>query len=279
MKVIPIASDSMGIRSMATYIETKDCNIFIDPSAALATDRYSLPPHEKELKIYEKTKKEISRIVQKSDILTISHYHYDHFDPEESLYEGKTVFLKDISKNINKSQKKRGKEFLEQIKDICTIEICDDSEHMFGKTNIIFSPPFFHGPEKIRLGYVVMTMVDDGKKRILHTSDVQGPVSEKAMKYIIKQNPDLLILDGPPTMLLGWRFSYKNLELASNNLIKILKKTKCEIILDHHLLRDKRYKKQYPEPYKIGKKRLKTFAEYLGKENNTLEANRKELWG
>jgi hypothetical protein len=279
MKVIPIASDSMGIRSMSTYIETKDCKILIDPSAALATERFSLPPHEKEQKAYEKTKKKISRIAQKSDILTISHYHYDHFDPDETFYEGKRIFLKDISSNINKSQKKRGNEFLEKIKDICTIEICDDTKHTFGKSKIIFSPPFFHGPEKIRLGYVVMTTVDDGKKRVLHTSDVQGPVSEKAMKYIIDQNPDLLILDGPPTMLLGWRFSYKNLELASNNLINILKKTKCEIILDHHLLRDTRYKKQYPEPYKIGEKRLKTFAEYLGKENNTLEANRKELWG
>ena len=26
-------------------------------------------------------------------------------------------------------------------------------------------------------------------------------------------------------------------------------------------------------------KKVKTFAEYLGKENNTLEAHRKELWG
>ncbi len=278
MKVIPIASDSLGIRSMATYIATNDCKIFIDPSAALAEKRYGLPPHDKEQIKYKKIKEKIAQIALKSDIITISHYHFDHYDPDENFYLGKKVFLKNISKKINKSQKSRGEEFFKKIKKKCDLKICDDSDYSLGDTNIIFSPPFFHGPEKIRLGYVVMTTVDDGKKRILHSSDVQGPVSDKAMKYIIDQNPDLLILDGPPTMLLGWRFSKKNLELASDNLINILDKIKCDIILDHHLLRDKKYKQLFSEPYKFGKKRLKTFAEYLGKENNTLEAKRKDLW-
>ena len=49
MKIIPIASDSLGVRSMATYVETKDCKILIDPSAALGPKRYGLPPHNKEL--------------------------------------------------------------------------------------------------------------------------------------------------------------------------------------------------------------------------------------
>ena len=80
-------------------------------------------------------------------------------------------------------------------------------------------------------------------------------------------------------MFLGWRFSKKNLQFASDNLIKILNKTKSSIILDHHLLRDLKYKEKYAELYKKGKKRVKTFAEYLGKKNNTLEAHRKQLWG
>lgn len=31
MKIIPIAFDSLGTRGMATYVETKDVKIFIDP--------------------------------------------------------------------------------------------------------------------------------------------------------------------------------------------------------------------------------------------------------
>jgi uncharacterized protein len=279
MIIKPISSDSLGVRSMATYIETKDCKILIDPSAALGPKRYSLPPHQKEMETLYNTKNKIAEIAEKCNILTISHYHYDHYDPNEIFYKNKKVFAKDISQNINKSQKQRGTEFKEKIKNSCKLIYCDNTQHKFGDTTITFSPAFFHGPENIRLGYVIMTTVDDGKKRVLHASDVQGPVTKDATDYIIKQNPDVLIMDGPATIFLGWKFSMQNLQDSSDNLIKILKETKSEIILDHHLLRDIKYKEIYPEPYKIGKKRVKTFAEYLGKENNTLEAHRKKLWG
>ena len=122
MKVKPIASESLGIRSMATYIETNDCKIFIDPSAALASKRYSLPPHDKELKTYKKIKEKIAKIANISDIITISHYHFDHYDPDEDFYKGKRLFLKDISKKINKSQNERGKEFLKKIEENCNVK-------------------------------------------------------------------------------------------------------------------------------------------------------------
>jgi predicted metallo-beta-lactamase superfamily hydrolase len=279
MKIIPIASDSLGIRSMATYVETKDCKILIDPSAALGPKRYGLPPHQKELEALDKTKKEIAEIAEKCDILTISHYHYDHYDPDERFYKGKKVLAKDISNNINKSQNQRGTKFKEIVENICDLIYCDDSKHKIRETEIILSPPFFHGPENVRLGYVIMTTVDDGQKKILHASDVQGPVTKTAKNYIINQKPDLIIMDGPPSIFLGWKFSMKNMQDASDNLVEIIETLDCDIILDHHLLRDIRFKEVFPEPYKIGGKQVKTFAEYLGKENNTLEAQRKKLWG
>jgi len=278
MKVTPIASDSLGVRSMATLVETKDCRIFIDPSAAVGPSRYGLPPAPQEIEALSRTKDEIRGLAEKCDILVISHYHYDHYDPNEEFYQGKTVYAKDINKNINKSQTERGKEFKEIVENRCKLIYCDDTSHTIGETSIVFSPPFFHGPSNVRLGYVIMTTIDDGDFRLLHASDVQGPVTSEAKDYIISQKPDLLIIDGPPTIFLGWKFSRKNLEDASNNLVEIIKKLDCEIILDHHLLRDLKYRENFPEPYKVGGKRVKTFAEYLGKENNTLEAHRKELW-
>jgi hypothetical protein len=278
MKITPVASDSMGVRSMATFIETSDCRIFIDPSAALGPSRYGLPPAPQEIEELAKTKSKISKIAEKCDVLVISHYHYDHYDPNEEFYQDKTVYAKDITKNINKSQSERGKEFKEIVKDKCSLIYCDGISKEIGDTKIIFSPPFFHGPSKVALGYVIMTTIDDGNFKLLHASDVQGPVTTEAKKYIISQKPDLLIMDGPPTIFLGWKFSRKNLQDASNNLVEIIKKLDCEIILDHHLLRDLNYKKNFPEPYEIGGERIKTFAEYLGMKNNTLEAHRKELW-
>ena len=279
MKIIPIASDSLGIRSMATYIQTRDCNILIDPGAAIAEKRYGLFAHKKEKEKLEEIQKKLKKISEKCGILTISHYHFDHFSQNKDIYKNKTVFAKDINSYINKSQKQRGEELKQKIQDSCKLIYGDNSKHIFGNTEIFFSKPFYHGPEKTRLGFVIMTTVKDKDKTIIHSSDVQGPVNIDATKYIIEKKPDLIILDGPPTFLLGFRFSYKNLEKASNNLVKIIKNTNSEIILDHHLLRDLRYKEIFSKPYAMGRKRIKTFAEYLGNENNTLEANRKKLWG
>ena len=279
MKIEPIASDSLGVRSMATYVETKDCKIFIDPSAALGPSRYGLPPAPQEIEMLDKTKQVIADKAENCDILVISHYHYDHYDPSETFYDDKTVFAKDIASNINASQRGRGKEFREIIKDKCELIYCDNSTHAINNTILKFSPPFFHGPSNVRLGYVIMTTIDDGETKLLHASDVQGPVTKEAADYIIAEKPNLLIIDGPPTLFLGWRFSKKNLQDASDNLVRILETLKeCIVILDHHLLRDLQYKTRFPKPYEVGGERVKTFAEYLGLDNNTLEAHRKDLW-
>ncbi len=279
MKIIPLASDSLGVRSMATYVETDDCKILIDPSAALGPKRYGLPPHQREQETLFRTKTTIGECAKKCDVLTISHYHYDHYDPNEVFYAGKKVFAKDISTHINKSQQKRGSEFKDAIGHTCELISSDDSTLKIGKTELSFSPPFFHGPENVRLGYVIMTTIDDGAKRLLHASDVQGPVTTSAKEYILDQKPDILIIDGPPTIFLGWKFSKQHLQDASDNLKEILTTLWCDVILDHHLLRDLKYTEVFPMPYRVGKERVKTFAEYLGKENNTLEAHRKDLWG
>jgi predicted metallo-beta-lactamase superfamily hydrolase len=169
---------------------------------------------------------------------------------------------------------KRAHAFEKKIVENCELTYCDGKNFQFGKTQISFSEAQPHGPQGTRLGYVLMTTIDDGF-RLLHASDVQGPIAETTAKAILKSAPDLLIMDGPPTYLLGYIFSRKNLEQAIKNLLKIIKEVDCEIILDHHLLRDLNYKEKLKEVYERGN--AKTMAEYLGLENNMLEARRKEL--
>ena len=69
-----------------------------------------------------------------------------------------------------------------------------------------------------------MTTIDDGEKRVLHASDVQGPVTKSSKDYIISQSPDLFIMDGTPTMFLCWKFGMNNLQDSADNLVEIIRK-------------------------------------------------------
>ena len=44
MKIIPLAAESLGVRSMATYVEAGQTGILIDPGATLSPSRFNLPP-------------------------------------------------------------------------------------------------------------------------------------------------------------------------------------------------------------------------------------------
>jgi len=267
----------MGVRSMATLVEVDGGKIFIDASAALGPSRYGLPPHPLEMEALEKAKERIRELAKECETFVITHYHYDHYDPDERFYEGKRIFAKDIRENINRSQRERGSHFLEEFGEKAEIIYCDGDIYEAGGAELKFSPPFPHGPEGVKLGYVLMVSVEE-KEKILFASDVQGPVYEKARDYIVDEMPDILIMDGPPSYFLGWKFSQANLKKAESNLMEIMEKTDCRLILDHHLLRDLKYRQRMKSLYEIYGDRISTFAEWNGMENNLLEARRKELW-
>ena len=71
-------------------------------------------------------------------------------------------------------------------------------------------------------------------------------MADETADWIIEQKPDLVYMDGPPILFLGWKFSYKNLDAAKANFQRILDETKADVILDHHLLRSLNYKEMFP---------------------------------
>ena len=269
MEVKFLCSDSQGVRSMALFIDS-GIRISIDPSASLGPYRYGLRPTEVEYKKLMECKKKIRKIAKESDVIIITHYHYDHYDPEEDFYDRRLI-IKDPVNNINRSQKIRADYFINKIKNY---EIADSMVYDISGTSIKFSPPFHHGNEKSRLGYVVSVVVEKNKK-ILFTSDVEGPIVESVAEYIIKENPDIVIIDGPPTYFLGYKFSQMDLERSIENLKKISKEID-KVVLDHHLLRDLNYRERLSDVYKRGN--VFTYAEMNGEEINMLEAHRKDLY-
>ena len=283
MKISPLAFDSFGARSMATYIETNDVKILIDPGVALGPSRYRLPPHEKEIQRRNELWEDIKRKAAIADVLIVTHYHYDHHDPNyPELYKDKILLTKDPKNNINFSQKNRAKYFLEQIRDVPKeINTADNSNFAYENTKIIFSKPVYHGTNN-RLGYVVETLIDDGKERFIHTSDVEGPALDDQVEFILEHNPKTLILDGPMSYLLGYVYPSKYLEKSIENIIKIIDETDIRTIIpDHHFTRDLHYVERLKNVYeRIEGTDVKviTAAEYAGREVELLEAKRKELY-
>ncbi|OYD16201.1 hypothetical protein CH333_04000 [candidate division WOR-3 bacterium JGI_Cruoil_03_44_89] len=149
----------------------------------------------------------------------------------------------------------------------CTVEFIDGREYNFGSTKIRFTEPLFHGIEYDRVGWVVSLVVERNGKKFIYSSDLQGPQIEDYAEWIIDENPDAMVLDGPATYLFGYMMNRINLNRAIDNIMEILKRTKTNpIIYDHHLLRERRYKERLSRVYEEGKSRVLTAAELLGKE-------------
>jgi len=285
MKITPLASESLGVRSLAVYVEVGKRGILIDPGVALGPKRYSLPPANAELEALARSREKIQAYAEKADIITISHYHYDHHTPffeglyesssperAKEIYEGKILLIKHPRENINFSQRKRAWAFLKNAEPIAKrIEYADGRLFDFGDFIMEFSPAVPHGSEGTKLGFVLMVMIDDGTKRMIHASDTQF-LNRTSVEWIIKQVPDLIIGDGPPTYLEGYRVK-DAWTTGRKNLNEVIKETGAKIILDHHLIRDKRYPKFFEE---LEKEPL-TFARFLKNEDKPLEAYRREL--
>ncbi len=292
IEVTPLAAESLGTRSLCTQIKTPDISILFDPSAALAK-RYNLEPHPSEYLALQNSLSTIMKTADESDILSISHYHYDHVRPgfENQLYNmstknerrdmfsGKIVLAKDNRENINPSQRRRGFYFEKDIKEVATkIEWADDRLFKFNDTKVTYSPPLPHGSTNSRLGYVLATLVEYSGNRIMFAPDVQGPIAQGTLQYILLASPDVLIIGGPP--IYHFKFSDKEREIAHNSLI-VLASTIPTLVVDHHLMRDRTWKEWILPVLNATEKagnRVLTMAELSGKKNTLLEAEREDIY-
>ncbi|AKG91612.1 putative hydrolase of the metallo-beta-lactamase superfamily [Geoglobus ahangari] len=281
VKIVPVAFDSMGARSMATYVETGDVRIFIDPSVALGPRRYGLPPHRLELRRKEELWERIKEYLQKSDVVIITHYHYDHHNPAEvELLEGKRVFVKHPEERINRSQMGRARKFLKPLREIADVEYADGKSVEIGDTLIEFSPAVPHGTDP-RLGYVVMVMIDDGRERLIHTSDVEGASLEEQIGWLRESDAEIVFMDGPMTYMLGYRFSETSLEKSVENVSSLMGGELKTIVLDHHLTRDLAWRERVSEIIEKGEElgvSVESAATFAGLDEELLEARRKELY-
>ena len=283
MKITPLAADSLGARSMATLVETPDVTILLDPAVRLAPYRYDLRPHPTEKERQKDLWRRIKEAAKKAEVLTVSHYHYDHHNPDApSIFRGKLAYLKDGKVNINRSQRERASAFVRAIKKYPQeIQVADGNDVDFGGAELTFSPAVPHGYND-ELGYVVMARIAQGEEVFVHTGDVEGPPLKEHLGFLLDAEPTVLYADGPMTHMPDvYPEAYTRRSLA--NLERVIRSTGLRtMILDHHLLRDREWRKRI-EPIQAAAEEhdvtVTTAAEYAGKAVDQLEANRDRLYG
>ena len=276
LKVIPIAAESLGVRSMATFLETADVKIFIDPGVALGPYRNRLSPHRVEIEALKRSWEKVTEFTKISDVIVITHYHYDHYNPDQVwMFNDKTLLVKDPYVT-NHSQKQRGSRFLNLISPVVrNCEIADGRTFRYGNTTVQISEPVPHDPGT-RLGKVIQVAILTSEKRFLFTSDIQGPCNEEHMQFIRRIEPTILYIDGPPFYIVGNRFPRSSYMKFLTYLDEIAEmKTIEALIIDHHSLRVQNWK-SFLKFHR--KNSIVSVAEFLGKDETLLEANRKQLY-
>ncbi len=286
MRIRFVAADSLGVRSMATYVEAGGYKVFIDPGVALGPWRYGLPPHPIEREAMEEAWSRIVDLAEGSDIIILTHYHFDHFSPRrdvDRVFGGKVLYMKDPDNNINPSQIRRSHFLLHRLREEgvdVDINVCDGVEVDLGGLYIRFSRPVKHGPDD-RLGFVVMVYLEYGGSSFLYTSDIESYVDEDVSMFIRSVDPELIYVDGPLTYL-GDRVPSEVIDYSGFSLAGLLRSLDnlSRVVIDHHLLRDRDYhvwlnKYLFRVMESID---VVSVAEFMGVKLNQLEAYRDILY-
>jgi len=275
--VTPLAAESFGVRSVATYVECGATRVLIDPGAMLGASRFGLPPAEEEWEALRRANDRISAYATRASLVFVSHYHEDHFRYDPGLYAGRLLWAKDPKRHITGRQAQRAATLWTALAATARPDAAEGRRLETVDAVLQASPPLSHGPDGTGLGYVVALTIEDRREgtRFVHASDVQGPLSPVAAAYLARQRPTLLYLSGPPAYLES-QLGADLIERGIEHLLRIIEQTGCRVILDHHALRDAAYPERFRRLWETG--RVVTAAGYLGLADTPLEARRRDLW-
>jgi predicted metallo-beta-lactamase superfamily hydrolase len=282
---------------MCTLVETPDVRVLLDAGVSLCPNRFGLPPHPIEFKTIDRLRLRIAEAADKAEVVTISHYHFDHHTPSyedwlvnwteayetaRQIYQAKTVLMKNPKEKINASQRKRAWLFQKTGgKHAKKLETADGEAFAFGKGTLLrFSQPVPHGPVDSMLGWVLMVLIECEGERFMFAPDVQGPMSTHTLELITKAKPQVIMIGGPPFYLGGFKVDEAQLELALRNLASVVENVPVTI-LEHHALRDEHWQQKTQQVYDTALRAghsVITAAEFGGQENSFLEFRRKRLY-
>lgn len=278
MQITPLAADSMGVRSMATLVETGGVRVLVDPGVTLAASRYGLPPTAEELQAQEAAVSRIVGALCQVDAVVVTHYHDDHMNLLPYVLSTTAVYLKTP---VTLQERRQAQDLFPRLQRTGrSFALVDGTSVDLRDVSLTFSKPLPHGKTGCKAGSVMAVAIQGKDGCFVHGSDIQGPLSGNAFAWLLQQRPDVLYLSGAPTYKLYYRdeneadtFSYADLRSAKQNLRTLIKYTGCQVILDHYAARDRNFRRLHEDLLATGN--VLSAAEYLGEADRPLEAGRR----
>jgi predicted metallo-beta-lactamase superfamily hydrolase len=273
-----LGCESFGARSLACVVKTDKRKILIDPGVALARLRSGLFPHPAEVAAAFRIREKVLSAFEGATDVVISHYHGDHMPmraedsyqlPVEALpsLEGVNFWCKGPEKISSLSARRRN-----ELSDFLGFSLPASESKSSG--NMDFSSPVPHGVREKGFGTVMMTRICEGDEVFVHSSDIQLLDREAVLK-VLAWKPTIVFASGPP-LYLSHRVPQAGKEAYENALL--LAGSVDTLILDHHLLRSFEGYRWLKELAGKVENRVLCAAEFMGKEPELLEAQRKILY-
>lgn len=291
MVIEPLAAESLGVRSFATKITVDDTVLLIDPGAGVKQRTPRIPPHPVEYAALQSAARRIDEAARTADAVVVTHYHRDHYVPLEEDYFGTWstpkrsrgvyadahVYAKDFERNINDHQTDRARELRHVFDGVAGgLTWADGETAQVGPLSLRFSPAVPHGRAGSRFGWVIMIAIEGPDETVVYTSDVQGPIEPETTDWILAQEPDLVLVDGPS--LPPDRSRPSDRTAARDNLLLLAEV--ADLVVDHHLNRSWAAR-EFLEPIEAAAMdaghTVDSVASYRGENHRWLEAFREKI--
>ncbi len=273
MEIIPLAAESLGVRSMATLVDTGSVRVLVDPGAALAPLRYGLPPTAAERQAYEDAVSCIIGTLCQVDAVVVTRYQDEHMNLLPYVLSSAAVYLKQPS---DAAERLRARDLLQRLERTGrNFDLVSGRTVNWRDVSLTFSPPF---PEASSgSGTVMAVAVRSGDRCFVHGSDAQGPLSPAAVNWILQQSPEVVYVSGAATYRMGHQdapVTAAGLKTCRAHLAALLRVSGCRVILDHLLFRDPAGRRWFHDLFEAGV--VQSAAGYLGLPDRLLEVQRRD---
>ncbi|MFO7816666.1 MAG: MBL fold metallo-hydrolase [Thermodesulfobacteriota bacterium] len=276
MQIEILSSESLGVRGLCCFVSVPGRKILIDPGIALGYMRHKLLPHPFQIAVGERIKKHILICWEQATDIVFSHFHGDHVPlADANPYQ---LHIKDVI-DLNPKVRiwSKPEEFLSRLEKKRATDINSflDVDFLFdecGEKEVAFAGPFFHG-DVDNPDTVIMTRIA-ADRVFVHASDIQL-LSMEPVSRILDWSPDVALVDGPPLYLN--RLSPEQVNTAWENALRLARNVDA-LILDHHLMRDRRGVEWLSELSHICGKQVMCSADFMHRPRMFLEAEREKLY-